>query len=272
MNSFKVMSALMVFLRTRRRGAPFNPGAMYAAALASLSMLPTPTPAAPFKADRALFFQKCAVLPNYEMNKEGTAAVRSGKTQIDESTQGAVNQLFDAWEKFGDEEKNRLAFVLATARRESMSTFLPIREAPSCGTNEICRERAIGDMLEKRATKHGVQPRANYALPNKDGRRFYGRGFLQLTFEDNYRRTGKILGIDLVKDPDKALDPQVAGEVLVRAILDGWYGSKKPLSSYINSKETDWINARNNVNPGSPNKPITAAYAMDLAKCLAPAS
>ncbi|MCY1241425.1 hypothetical protein D9M72_543230 [compost metagenome] len=149
---------------------------------------------------------------------------------------------------------------------------MPIREAPKCLTDEECRERAIGDMLEKRAKKYGKPLRANYALPNKEGNRFYGRGFLQLTFEDNYQKTGRRLGIDLVKAPDKALDPQVAGEVLVRAMLGGWYGSRKPLSFYINGKKIDWINARNNVNPGSPNKPITAAYAMDLAKCLRPAS
>jgi hypothetical protein len=51
-------------------------------------------------------------------------------------------------------------------------------------------------------------------------------------------------------------------------MLEGWYGSKRPLSHYINDVTVDWINARNNVNPNSPNKPVTAAYAMDLNDCL----
>lgn len=239
--------------------------------MGALPMLPTVSVAAPFKADRTFFFRECDVLPDYDMNKEGNAAVRRGAMRLNDSNRSALNHLFDVWEKFGDEDRNRLAFVLATARRESMSSFLPIREAPGCQTDEKCRERKIGEMLQKRADKQGNTARANYAVPNKDGRRFYGRGYLQLTFEDNYRKTGTALGIDLVNDPDRALDPQIAGEVLVRAMLGGWYGSRKPLSFYIDGDAIDWINARNNVNPRSPNKPITAAYAKDLQQCLRPA-
>jgi hypothetical protein len=66
------------------------------------------------------------------------------------------------------------------------------------------------------------------------------------------------------------LEPEIAAEILIRGMLEGWYGSRKPLSAYINSHEVDWIHARNNVNPHSPNKPVTAAYAKDFAACLLP--
>jgi Chitinase class I len=42
---------------------------------------------------------------------------------------------------------------------------------------------------------------------------FYGRGFAQLTWENNYRHYGEKLGIDLVSDPDRALNPTVAADL-----------------------------------------------------------
>ncbi|MDO9006089.1 MAG: glycoside hydrolase family 19 protein [Aquabacterium sp.] len=225
---------------------------------------------APFKADRAWFFDKCAVLQNYEINDEGTAAVTKGKTLLSEPMKAGLNHLLDSWEKFGDADANRLAFVLGTVRRESMGTFEPVREAPRCGSDEGCRERAIGKLLADRAAKSGKSARANYALPDVNGQRFYGRGFVQITLRENYQKTGAKLGLDLVSAPDKVLDPDIAGQILIRGMLEGWYGSKKPLSAYIDGDKVDRINARNNVNPHSPNKPITAAYAKEFGACLRP--
>jgi hypothetical protein len=43
---------------------------------------------------------------------------------------------------------------------------------------------------------------------------YYGRGFVQLTWESNYRRVGDVLGVDLVGNPDLALDPRIAADAL----------------------------------------------------------
>jgi len=43
-----------------------------------------------------------------------------------------------------------------------------------------------------------------------DGRRFKGRGPIQLTGRANYRRFGQLLGIDLVAEPEHAASPAVA--------------------------------------------------------------
>lgn len=225
---------------------------------------------ATFKVDRVWFFEKCAVVKRYEMNSEGTAAFAKGKIPLSEPMKAGLNHLFDSWEKFGDADANRLAFVLGTARRESSDTFAPVREAPHCGADEECRERAIGKLLAARAAKSGKPSRANYSLPDANGQRYYGRGFVQITLRENYQKTGAMLGLDLVSDPDRVLDPKIAGEILIRSMLEGWYGSKKPLSAYIDGNKLDWINARNNVNPNSPNKPITAAYSMDFSACIRP--
>jgi hypothetical protein len=161
-----------------------------------------------------------------------------------------------------------LAFILATARRESQGTFAPLREAPKCGDDEEGRERAIGAELARRAQANNRPVPANYAMPAANGRRYYGRGLAQITHRVNYQIAADAMRIDFVNDPDRVLESKIAAEVLVRSMLEGWFGSKKPLSHYIDGDKVDWLNARNNINPNSPNKPIPAAMAIELAGCL----
>jgi predicted chitinase len=223
-----------------------------------------------FKADRDAFFRNCGVLTNFELDETKTKAVATGKTRLSESMKTGISTLFDAWERADDSDKRRLAFVLATARRESQGSFAPLREAPKCRDDEACRERVIGNELARRAKENNRPVPANYAKPAANGQRYYGRGFVQLTHHSNYKRAGDALQLDLVSNPDKALETAVAADILVRGMLEGWFGSRKPLSHYIDRDKADWINARNNVNPKSPNKPITAAMALEFLLCLGP--
>ena len=43
-----------------------------------------------------------------------------------------------------------------------------------------------------------------------DGLRFRGRGLLQTTGRSNYLRTGKALGVDLIANPEKLAEPELA--------------------------------------------------------------
>lgn len=47
-----------------------------------------------------------------------------------------------------------------------------------------------------------------------DGERFRGRGFIQLTGRENYRRYGAALGFDLLSKPERANEPDIAAGVL----------------------------------------------------------
>jgi putative chitinase len=55
--------------------------------------------------------------------------------------------------------------------------------------------------------------------PN-DGWLYRGRGIKQITGKDNYRECGRYLGIDLLKDPDKLLDPFIGAKAAV------WYWNR----------------------------------------------
>lgn len=54
-----------------------------------------------------------------------------------------------------------------------------------------------------------------------DGYRYRGRGALQTTGEDAYRRSGRRMGVDLVADPDKLLEPPY----VLRPALYEWQDS-----------------------------------------------
>ena len=50
---------------------------------------------------------------------------------------------------------------------------------------------------------------------------YYGRGFIPLTFELNYRRFSQILGIDLLGNPDAALTQEIGTLILSLSALKG---------------------------------------------------
>jgi hypothetical protein len=53
-----------------------------------------------------------------------------------------------------------------------------------------------------------------------DGAKFRGRGFVQITGRWDYDHFGSEIGVDLVNDPDRALDPAVSADVLALFFLE----------------------------------------------------
>ena len=133
-----------------------------------------------------------------------------------------IRLITNAFAKYGDGDNSKLAYILATAWHESW--LKPIKEY--------------------RAT----QGTALYNTQNQywyTG--YYGRGFVQLTWQSNYQKMGNWLGIDLVNNPDLALQPEVAAKILVYGMINGSFTGKK-LSDYITGSYNDFYNARRVVN------------------------
>jgi predicted chitinase len=63
-----------------------------------------------------------------------------------------------------------------------------------------------------------------------DGRRFKGRGPIQVTGRANYRTYGDLLGLDLIADPDRAAHPDVAFR------LAGLFWSKNGLNALADQR------------------------------------
>ena len=124
------------------------------------------------------------------------------------------------------------AYVLATAYWETARTMQPVEEAYYLGSKASAYRRKLR-----------YYP-------------WYGRGFVQLTWKDNYIKAGQKLGVDLVEDPTRAMIPDVAAEILVLGSKDGWF-TGKGLSRYIGEK-VDYINARRIINGTDKAKEIAA--------------
>lgn len=95
------------------------------------------------------------------------------------------------------------AYVLATAYHETAKTMQPVKEGLK-----------LSDAWRKKNLRY---------YP------WYGRGHVQLTWEDNYRKADQKLGLGgaLVANPDLALDPKVSAEVLVVGSVEGWFSGDK---------------------------------------------
>lgn len=116
-----------------------------------------------------------------------------------------------------------LAYVLATAYHDTAHTMQPIEEYG-----------------KGKGRKYGV-PAGPY------GKVYYGRGYVQLTWLENYQKAGDKLAVNLVKFPEQALKPDIAAEILFTGMEEGWFTGKK-LGDYINATGCDYRNARRVVN------------------------
>lgn len=142
-----------------------------------------------------------------------------------DATMGTKDQVKDAIGGLCEElqigRKQQVAYVLATVDWETNHTFEPVREA--YWLSETWRRNNLR-----------YYP-------------YYGRGYVQLTWDRNYRRYGDILGIDLIDKPDRALDARTSLFVLVQGFKTGAFTGRR-LTEFVNNVETDYENARRCIN------------------------
>lgn len=115
------------------------------------------------------------------------------------------------------------AYALATAYHETASTMQPIKEYG--GTSYFTRMYDVT----------GARPQMAVANGNTcagDGPRYCGRGYVQLTWKNNYTKAGRECGVDLASDPDRALEPDIAAKIMRRGMQEGWFTGKK-FSDYL---------------------------------------
>ena len=76
---------------------------------------------------------------------------------------------------------------------------------------------------------------------------YYGRGYVQLTWKDNYAKFARKLGVDLVGEPDLAMNPKYAAQITAYGMKNGSFTGKK-LGDYINGSHQDFVGARRIIN------------------------
>ena len=150
---------------------------------------------------------------------------------LSQSQVDGMNYMLDVFERdYNWPDLRWLAYAFATAYHETAFTMQPIRE-------------------------YGSQ---SY-LQSKPYFPYYGRGYVQLTWEDNYRKMGTKLGINMLgNNMDRALEPEIAAEVMYAGMRDGDFTGRK-LVNYFSSSVNDPVGARRIIN-GTDRAQTIAGY------------
>lgn len=167
------------------------------------------------------------------------AAPFSGK--LTPSQVSGMEAILGEWERRGLTDLRQLAYMLATAFHETAFKMQPITEYGN---------KAYFNKYDGRKDLGNTVP--------GDGYRFRGRGYVQLTGRRNYQLASTKLGVDLVANPERALEPIIAAQIMFVGMAEGWFTGKK-LFDYFNGK-TDWVNARRIIN-GTDKAETIASYA-----------
>ena len=152
-------------------------------------------------------------------------------------TQGQVNGM-DAILDVYEEDYNLwdlrwLAYALATTAHETGFEMQPISE-------------------------YGKGQGMEYGKPDpKTGEIYYGRGYVQLTWNTNYQRADSELNLagerSCYLHADNALEPMIAAEVMFQGMAAGWFrsnsgGQPQTLATYFNDTRDDPYGAREIIN------------------------
>lgn len=132
--------------------------------------------------------------------------------------QQGVDAILNEWQAQGDDDKRKLAYILATVYHETGRRMQPVKE--------------FGGEVYLKA-------KAYYP--------YYGRDFVQTTWIRNYEKVKAFTGVDVVSNPELIASVPMAAKVAVHFMIHGLYTGKK-LADYFAPDKEDWINARRIIN------------------------
>jgi putative chitinase len=159
------------------------------------------------------------------------------------SQKQGMDVILDEWDRRGLTDLRWLAYMLATAKHETAHTMQPIKEGG--GQAYFTRMYDIAGSRPDLARRNGNTTAG-------DGARYCGRGFVQLTWRNNYRKMGKLLSIPLEANPDLAMRPEIACQILFEGMTRGEsnFGdfTGKALEDYFSATKNDPREARRIIN------------------------
>jgi predicted chitinase len=152
------------------------------------------------------------------------------------------------------------AYALATAWHETAHTMQPVKEYGG--------PRYYARMYDITGARPTLARKMGNTTPG-DGPRYCGRGYVQLTWKVNYAKAGQKLGVDLVGNPDLAMDRDIAGLILRHGMKEGWFTGKS-FASYLPAgvaTAAQFTAARRIIN-GADKASLIASYAVKFQSAL----
>ncbi|MCI5093491.1 hypothetical protein [Phaeodactylibacter sp.] len=205
-----------------------------------------PSPSAPHVPKLRRKIENTGVKPNISQDEKVdefipfekiAEVIRRSFLHLPPNAERGLRQVYEALKRHEVSDIGYIAYILATAWHETNQTMLPVKEAYFIG--------------EPRASRYREK------LPYYP---YYGRGFAQITQRANYERFSELLDVDLVDNPDLALEPDIASDILVIGMLKGFSPGAPVLEDFMRGKYPDWHSARKIVN-GTDSAKLIAIYA-----------
>lgn len=164
------------------------------------------------------------------LRRRGTAVFGTSLSQA--QVQGC-EAILDACARYSVVKVHHVAEVLGETYHETGGYMLPIKETvmPSHKDKNPSDDTVIQRLDAAFAKGKLSWVRAPYWRKDKGGKAWFGRGPIQTTHRLNYARIGQVLGVDLLSDPDRILDPTIGAASAVVGLRDGLYTGRK-LSDY----------------------------------------
>lgn len=186
-------------------------------------------------------FGKKSTPSDYHYSDEFINAVKSAVGSLTSIQVSSIKLIVNYFYAAGYADIAQLSYILATAWHECS---LVAKKEIRCNVTQAC-----------------YQAQEAYWYTG-----YFGRGYVQLTWKSTYEKMGNLLDIDLVNNPDQALHPPLAAQIIVEGMMRGSFTGKS-LPEYINDFEVDFYNARRTVN-GTQNAAVIKSTAMKILTAL----
>jgi putative chitinase len=155
--------------------------------------------------------------------------------KLSEKQVEGMEAILNEWDKRKFTDLRWLAYIMATVYHETAHTM-----------------QAIEEFGKGNGRKYGRKLKMSGVAYEKPDKIYYGRGWVQLTWYENYEKMGKLLKLDLLNNPELALKTDVSAAITFEGMTKGISGAGdftgKSLEMYFNDTKDDPIGARKIIN------------------------
>ena len=120
-------------------------------------------------------------------------------------------------------EPSQVAYILATVDHETNGSFQPVEEGYYLGESAAAYQKTLR-----------YYP-------------YYGRGYVQLTWAENYHKYSALTGLDLLNQPDWVMRPEVSLFILIDGMKRGIFTGRS-LDDFTTANRLDFVEARRIIN------------------------